>query len=89
MERLTWVQMLSEIVGVLMRQLESQKPFDLDTDESWTMRTKARDVGNLRILEEGMAKYGPYRLTLCARSTEEDGDNEREPLLELEIRPSP
>ena len=86
----TWVQALPEMIGILRGQLEGQKTLDLvDTDESWAREAKARDVGNLSILEEGKANCGPYRLTVCAKSTEEDGENWQEPLLKLEIRPSP
>lgn len=90
MEQPTWVQTLPEIIGTARDLLESEKWSDgLETDEKWAKTGRECRIGNLIMTEEGNADCGPYRLTVCAKSTEEDMDNWHEPLLKLEIRPSP
>jgi hypothetical protein len=93
--QLSWVAALPEIIETLRARLGGVETFDAagTVEEAWAQRSKELDVGQLRITEEGRPQSGPYRLTLCAMSGESPGDlaydNSDEPLLKLEIRPSP
>ncbi len=88
---LTWIAALPGIVEDLRRLLEDQKRFEADFAGTAPWSRDAREVlaGDLCIIEEGNPSCGPYRLTVTAMSGEPDGENLQEPLLKLEIRPSP
>ncbi len=65
----------------------------------WVLEERGEEVGlgephkgrsietpTIHVVESGDSENGPYKLEIMARSTE-DGVNDEEPLLRLEIRP--
>ncbi len=88
--QLKWVQGLPQIISALQNLLKTKGKDggNVVGDEEWAERGRYFDEGNLCISEEGYDEGGPYRLRVVLNST--DGSaNFEEPLLKLEIRPSP